>query len=477
MREPTICLILSRWGGWPAIFSVVARTIVANPTVRFQLLGDKEPELHGGLPPNAQFKSLSLKDLRARVRKRLGKSLEPASLAVAGFHSKISDLKPMFGALFPELLRGCDWWGYMQEDEVLGSLRSFATPELLSAYDVVSPLPLPCAGPFMLWRNTPAVTLLYQRSAQWRDVVENPRYLAFDEWGQVIPTLPQTRTARRPPSLLRPCTRRAHLALALESASTLTWGQSSGRANLTEHMGAVVRREARAGRLRAFMPDDARGCGASGGASSWLQEDVVRECGKWWTGFYDETMHFWWRDGTLWAGAPDDTVWAEARGWLQAPLAAFTRAGRRGGRGSDDEARGWLRSGRRAVAHLIASKRAPQYRDIRSTPSFLSRVAGASEMVFTRHGLFLRDSGDSFAWYSGLWPGTSVRVAATAVHRMASQLRQLGLPLNGSSAGELRRRADQLAPCPQSVSLDDPTGSWDAAAKSHLWRHRQSCAE
>ena len=418
---------------------MVARTIALNPTVRFQLLGDTAPELHGGLPPNARFKSLSLKDLKARVRKRL-EVHTPASLAVAGFHSKVSDLKPMFGALLPELLSGCDWWGYMQEDELLGSLRSFATPELLSSYDVVSPLPLPCAGPFMLWRNTPAVVHLFERSAQWRKVVENPRYLAFDEWGQ-----------------------------------------SSGRANLTEYMGAVVRREAREGRLRAFMPEDVRGCGASGGASSWMQEDVVRDCGKWWTGVYDETMHFWWRRGTLWAGLPDEAeaeAEAEAEPAAQpaAPSAARARAGRHRGRG-DDEARGWLRRGRRAVGHLIASKRAPQYQSIHPTPRFLALAARATEVVVTRHGLFLAEDDNSFEWYSGLWPGVAVRVSAAAVRRMASQLRQLGPPLNDSSAGELRRRADQLAPCAHSVSLDDAAGSGDAAASTALWQHRHACAE
>ena len=92
--DPTpICLIISRWGRWPAWFAVAARTLAANPSLRFRLVGDRVPLLHGGLPPNVQFKNISLHTMRARVRKRLG-VIAPASLAVKGFHSKISDLKP-----------------------------------------------------------------------------------------------------------------------------------------------------------------------------------------------------------------------------------------------------------------------------------------------------------------------------------------------------------------------------------------------
>jgi len=36
------------------------------------------------------------------------------ALFALGSSSKISDFKPLLGALYPDLLRRCAFWGYMQ---------------------------------------------------------------------------------------------------------------------------------------------------------------------------------------------------------------------------------------------------------------------------------------------------------------------------------------------------------------------------
>ena len=101
------------------------------------------------------------------------------------------------------------FWGWQQEDQLLGDIRSFLEPSFLAAYDIISPLPKPFyhAGPFMIYRNAPHVNSLYRKSKEWRKVVKSPYYLAFDEW----------------------------------------WG-----ADLEDDMCDVVQRESEAGRLRAY---------------------------------------------------------------------------------------------------------------------------------------------------------------------------------------------------------------------------------
>jgi hypothetical protein len=129
-------------------------------------VGDKAPTVLRW-PSNCKFVKLSMDDVMRRAHKVLGAS--PGPMKIAGTASKISDFKPMLGALFPELLAGCGFWGYMQEDQFIGSMRAYLDEATLAAHDTISPLPRPMynAGPFMVYRHSPAVDGLYRRSAQW----------------------------------------------------------------------------------------------------------------------------------------------------------------------------------------------------------------------------------------------------------------------------------------------------------------------
>lgn len=167
-----------------------------------------------------------------------------------------------------------DFWGYMQEDQFVGDLRAFLDERVLQAHDTLSPLlpPLYHAGPWMVYRNSPAVNGLFRHSADWRQVATNGEYLAFDEW----------------------------------------WG-----GKLTDHMPAVVAREHRAGRLRAYcaapqsdgklwLVDDffysGSTCKAQSGAD--VPACPIDEESRW----YDESFVYTWRRGRLWAGTGSDST-------------------------------------------------------------------------------------------------------------------------------------------------------------------------
>ena len=219
-------MIMMRWGSWPSWIALTIRTLQLNPTITFHIVGDQKPGTFGW-PDNCRFHKLTVSDVMKRAQQVLGAS--PGSLEIAGTASKISDFKPMLAALYPEMVEGCGFWGYMQEDQFLGSMRSFLDEPMLSAFDTISPLPQPMynAGPFMLYRRSKQVDALYRRSAEWRRVVRDPSYMVFDEW----------------------------------------WGPS-----LRDHMPAVIGREARQGRLRAYT---AQGLGDAADKKVWLTDDFV----------------------------------------------------------------------------------------------------------------------------------------------------------------------------------------------------------
>ena len=218
-------------------------------------------------PSNAKFEHISLQSVLYRAQSVLGVKLPP-QLSVAGGASKISDFKPMFGELFPERLAGCDFWGHVQEDMMLGDLRVFLDDATLENHDTISPLLAPCfhAGPFMVYRNSERVRSLFRLSSQWRAVAADPEYMAFDEW----------------------------------------WGK-----RLRDHMPAVIERERGAGRLRAYVAAPEKD------SKVWMTDDYIysserddtftKKSARW----YDEALLFTWRragsKGGLWAGTGSDS--------------------------------------------------------------------------------------------------------------------------------------------------------------------------
>ena len=81
--------------------------------------------------------------LRQRMRATVG--LRLSTLSAGGTFgsgvsaAKVNDLKPMWGVVFADMLARYAWWGYLQEDLLLGDLRAFLTPALLATHDVICP--------------------------------------------------------------------------------------------------------------------------------------------------------------------------------------------------------------------------------------------------------------------------------------------------------------------------------------------------
>lgn len=203
---PCVALLVGRWGtaaaGWPATIALLVRTMAANERLHFYLLSESPPPLR--LPRNVFYRNETLEQLYERLSAAVGLRLPGGSGALrselrntpsSGFlagrdvsGAKVNDLKPMWGEAFgADLLAGYDWWGYLQDDVLLGDLTAewaMASAPLLADADVVAPYPAPynSSGVLMLFRNLPAVNRLWRRSADAQLALTEPRYLVFDEW-------------------------------------------------------------------------------------------------------------------------------------------------------------------------------------------------------------------------------------------------------------------------------------------------------
>ena len=159
-----IAMLVARWGGWPGWMPLFVHTLGANRgLVDFHLLSDVPP--HGPLPPNVFFHSWTIAQLLERLRRTVGCTLTDISTQGTSGNrkmstAKVNDLKPTFGEAFQaDLLRPYAWWGWMQEDVLVGDLASCITPHILRSHDLITPFQPPwhssvTAIPERLWDPT-----------------------------------------------------------------------------------------------------------------------------------------------------------------------------------------------------------------------------------------------------------------------------------------------------------------------------------
>lgn len=433
---------MARWGEWPAWLPIVTRTLAANPTVAFLLVGDRSPQEQ--LPSNARHVPCTLEQLRERVRQRLGATriakLDGASvagrMANRASAAKTNDLKPMFGELFSDELSSFSWWGYLQEDALLGRLDVLWPPHVLANADVICPFGRNASGVVMLFRNTPSIRSLWRRSAAAARVLADPRYLIFDEW----------------------------------------WG---GHLSHDDHLAGVLGREASEGRLRlasggtllsgaaatATTLATTAGTTATAASGGSLVAGDKRVVGGQRQLAVDENIVACWRRGELWVagdGGPGEPPC----------VGAYAEAG--GAGVGDDASRPLARP--IGLLHLSLLKR--EMAGLRlSDEGVLTALRRADEFVVTRHGLWVPlptaetlQPAAAAEYLLASVAGVTMRVAASALHALVRGLhaRRMALrrcnrkvercPTPGGAVLPRGRVADGTAFCALSCSSDARSG-------------------
>jgi hypothetical protein len=338
----SLAFLVCRWGGWPGWTPLLLRGFALNPTVTFLLLSDASPAAL--LPPNVQFVHVTLEALLSRLRSTVGctlKSLRASGTFASGPSSaKTNDLKPFLGIVFSDLLRPYAWWGYLQEDLLVGDLRAFANEALLARADVICPYlaPLNASGVMMLFRNTDGVNNVWRKSSAVRRVLSDPKYLVFDEW----------------------------------------WGALANDDNFARVLG----REASAGRLRLHM---------ASARFKWMADDKLYPRTKGATVTTNPNFVACWARGKLWTAAAGVPTPCATPG-IGSGAAGGDSDG--GGDGGGDGTGGGKGGGRREVAievaivHFSRLKRRPWLATLR-LDSIASAVRTADTFAVTTTGVFL----------------------------------------------------------------------------------------
>ena len=170
---PTIGIVICYFGQWPPWFPLFLQTCRYNPTVHFLFFTDCPQPDHAA--DNLTFIPFSLDDFNSLASQKLGLSVQVTT------PYKLCDFRPAFGVIFQTYLKEFDYWGYTDLDVIFGDIRRFITDDILMQHDVISSRDAYLSGHFTLYRNDEAATRLYEHSADYIAVFEEPRHRCFDE--------------------------------------------------------------------------------------------------------------------------------------------------------------------------------------------------------------------------------------------------------------------------------------------------------
>jgi hypothetical protein len=94
---------------------------------------------------------------------------------------KLCDLKPAYGFIFSDLIKGYDFWGFGDIDVIYGNIRKFMTEDLLSSNDFISVRDDYVTGFFSLVKNTETMNTLFMKSRDYVKVFSQSEHFCFDE--------------------------------------------------------------------------------------------------------------------------------------------------------------------------------------------------------------------------------------------------------------------------------------------------------
>ncbi|KAA0988753.1 DUF6625 family protein [Dyadobacter aurulentus] len=172
MKSDDITFIIPFFGPPPAWWPFFLQSCNYNEGISFLIFADR---LDTGVHGNVEVIKWSLPQLKQLAEEKLRMEVSLDS------PYKICDLRPAFGLIFEDYIKGSRFWGTCDVDIILGNIRMFITSDILNEYDVITAKREYLIGHFTLYRNVRKVNLLFKRSADYRKVFQNPEAFVFDE--------------------------------------------------------------------------------------------------------------------------------------------------------------------------------------------------------------------------------------------------------------------------------------------------------
>lgn len=169
-----IIIITCWYGKYPWYLPYYLHSCIYNPTIDFVIITDNSDEILN-LPKNVKIIFKNLYDIITETSEKLKFTIN------IDYPYKLCDFKPAYGFMFPELVKGYDFWGHSDLDLIYGDIRSFLTYSILENYDYLSVRHDYTTGCFGLYRNNNFVNNFFQKSKDYKRVFSDSKHYCFDE--------------------------------------------------------------------------------------------------------------------------------------------------------------------------------------------------------------------------------------------------------------------------------------------------------
>lgn len=170
-----IALLLPYFGKWPEWIDLFFLTLKRNPSIDFIFYTDCDTTVASA--PNILFHKITFDEYIAKANKFLDFKFQPANAY------KLCDLRPLYGLIHQEDLKGYDFYGWTDTDIFFGDIRSFYTDDILEKFDVLSTHSIRISGHLALFRNTHHNVEMYKKIYHWKEALQTTPFVGIDEHG------------------------------------------------------------------------------------------------------------------------------------------------------------------------------------------------------------------------------------------------------------------------------------------------------
>ncbi len=169
-----IAILICFFGKLPWYFHYFVHTCKYNPTVDFIIITDDRSWSYS-LPKNVMIIHQEMEEINRKASQKLGFTTNIREAY------KLCDFKPAYGYLFPELVKGYDFWGHGDIDVIFGDIRQFISDEVLENHELVNVRHDFISGYFLLFRNNEKMNTLFMQSKDYEKVLSSSVHYCFDE--------------------------------------------------------------------------------------------------------------------------------------------------------------------------------------------------------------------------------------------------------------------------------------------------------
>lgn len=141
---------MAYYGTLPNTFDFWLQSVKNNPSIDFYFISDCINQEN--MPSNVKIMDISIVEFKRRIDEKFDFDISLEN------YGRISQFRPAFAYIFPEIVEGYDFWGFVECDLILGDIRKFITDEILNRYEKFFRL-----GHIQIFKNNTKMNTLFMQ--------------------------------------------------------------------------------------------------------------------------------------------------------------------------------------------------------------------------------------------------------------------------------------------------------------------------